>query len=639
MGRSTVRFQFLMGAVTLVAALGVPRLGGQVLPSAGGQTPQPAQTGLLIGQVVDGLSDRPVGGTLVTLMGRVGGTTDVVLTDAQGRFVFEGLKKNAYTISASKPGYLDGEYGQRRASGAGTTLQLADGEHVGDVKVPIWKYASITGTITDEAGEPMIDLRVRVLARSIVAGRRKLTPGAIAKTDDRGVYWIGRLPPGEYVIAAISTQATAPEAVVDLFRQSRQSPASMSGDQQNDLRALTTPSLMLAGNSGAVRVGDLLFQSTAANVRVGMSSTIAADGRVSVYPAQYYSAAAAPAQAVPIALRPGEERSGINLQLRLVPTVRVSGIVTGPDGPLMTNLALVSSGQELSSDAGLETATSVSDAAGRFTFLGVPAGQYVLRVMKGAPAPSRGAPPPSIPPGPTLWASQPLPVGTDDISGLSVTLRAGFRVSGTTVFDDPAQQPRPEVVQRIVATLESVDGRPPDVPTRAFFNNAGEFSSYELVPGRYCLRALLPPAGWTLKSAMLDGRDISNVPVTVDRPLTGVVITFTRRPSEVTGRVQNAVGGADATTTIVIFPQDNAAWLDYGITPRRLQMMRAERDGTFRFVGVPAGNYLVIAIPDESASDVFDPGVLQTLARSATPISLADGETRSLSLKTVVVSR
>jgi hypothetical protein len=576
-------------------------------------------------------------------MGSVGGTTAVVLTDAQGRFVFSDLKKNAYTISTSKPGYLDGEYGQRRPSGSGSTLQLAESERIGDLKVPIWKYASITGTVTDEAGEPMVDLRVRVLARSTVAGRRKLMPGAIVKTDDRGVYRIGRLPPGEYTVVVLSTQATIPESVVDLFRLSRQSPGSLPGDQLVDVRTLTNggvgPALMLAGNNGAIRVGDLAFQSTAANVRVGMSSTLAADGRIVVYPAQYYSAAATPGQAVAIALQAGEERSGINLQLGLVPTARVSGIVTGPDGPLMTNLTLVPSGEELSTDAGLETATSVSDTSGRFTFLGVPAGQYVLRVLKNAPAPSRGAAPPPIPPGPTLWATQSLSVTTTDISDVVVTLRTGFRVTGTVVFDDTAQQPAPDVVQRIVAAFESVGGRPADGPTRAFFSNAGQFSSYELVPGRYCLRVVLPPPGWTLKSAMLDGRDISNVPLTIDRTLTGVVMTFTKRPSELSGRVQNAAGAADATTTVLIFPPDSASWIDYGISPRRLRTMRTDKDGAFQFVGLPAGDYLIVAIPDESATDALDSRVLQTLARLAAPITLADGEKRSLTLKTVTVSR
>jgi hypothetical protein len=319
----------------------------------------------------------------------------------------------------------------------------------------------------------------------------------------------------------------------------------------------------------------------------------------------------------------------------------VSGTVTGPDGPLMWNLALVPGGDDLSIDTGLETATSISDAAGRFTFLGVPPGQYVLRSLKAAPAPSRGAPAPAVPPGPTLWASQPISVGTADVPDLVVTLRTGFRASGTVAFDDAAPQPSPDVVRRIVAAFESADGRPSAGMTvnRGLVDGAGQLSSYELVPGRYYLRIVVPPPGWTLKSAMLEGRDISNVPVTVDRALRGVVITFTNHPGELSGRVQTATGAADATASVLVFPADSALWVDYGISPRRLRIMRADREGAFQFAGLPAGDYFVAAIPDESAGEAWDSLVLQGLARLASRITLADGEHRSLSLKTVTVPR
>ncbi len=643
MRRFHVGVRSVLGAIAVVAAMQGHDLAGQVPPASGaGQSTAPLTgTGLVLGRVLDGLSDRPVAGALVELSP----PNRQVLTDAQGRFVFSDLPKGTYTITAVKPGYVSGSYGQRRPSGAGWVLPLAEAERVGEVKVPIWKYASISGMVTDEAGEPMIDLPVRVLARTVVAGKRKLTPGVTVKTDDRGVYRIAGLTPGEYVVVAPSTQATAPESVVDLYRQARLSQPGLSGAQLEAVRALTSggtgTALTLGGSSGAMRIGDLAFQSTAASARAGMSSTVAADGRIFVYPAQYYPAATTAGQAAAISLQSGEERSGINLQLRLAPTARVSGVVTGPDGPLMWSLALVLGSDDLSTDTGLETATSISDAAGRFTFLGVPPGQYVLRSMKAAPAPSRGAPAPAVPPGPTLWAAQPISVGTADIPDLVVTLRTGFRVSGTVAFDDAAQQPAPDVVRRSVATFESVDGRPAAGMTvnRGLVDGSGQFSSYELVPGRYYLRVASPPPGWTLKSAILDGRDISNVPLTVDRAINGVVITFTNRPGELSGRVQNAAGAADVTATVLIFPADSTSWVDYGSNPRRLRVIRADRDGMFQSVGLPGGDYLIAAIPDEAAAGALDARVLQTLAPLATSITLTDGEKRSLSLKTVAVPR
>jgi hypothetical protein len=372
-----------------------------------------------------------------------------------------------------------------------------------------------------------------------------------------------------------------------------------------------------------------------------MSSTLSADGRIFVYPTQYYPAAARAAQAAAIPLASGEERGGVNLQLTLVPTARISGILTGPDGPAVLSLALVPSGDDLSTDMGLETATSISDTTGHFTFLGVPAGQYVLRTVRNPPAQSRGAAAPNVPPGPTLWATQSLSVGTTDIPDLVVTLRTGFRVSGTVVFDDAAQQPTTDEVRRVVMAIESADGRPPAPGTgfRGQLDGTGHFSSNELAPGRYYLRVVVPPVGWMLKSAMLDGRDISNVPLAVDRPMTGVVMTFTNHPGEIGGRVQNAAGALDATASVLVFPADSASWVDYGASPRRLRSTRVDKDGAFRTAGVPPGDYFVVAIPDEAAADAFDPRILQALARLATPVKLADGEARSISLRTVAVPR
>src|SRR6185436_16229733 len=98
------------------------------------------------------------------------------------------------------------------------------------------------------------------------------------------------------------------------------------------------------------------------------------------------------------------------------------------------------------------------DARGAFSFVGVPPGQYAIRVLKvpaptplppprtdalvaigpaggsflmdsspGAPAPP---PPPPLSPDPTLWASQLITVGETDLAGVDVRLHTGVRVTG-----------------------------------------------------------------------------------------------------------------------------------------------------------------------------------------------------------------
>ena len=155
--------------------------------------------------------------------------------------------------------------------------------------------------------------------------------------------------------------------------------------------------------------------------------------------------------------------------------------------------------------------------------------------------------------------------------------------------------------------------------------------------GRYYLRINNAPPGWTLPSAIWNGRDISDLPFELDRDVSGVAITFTDRPSTLSGQVQNVSSAADASATVLIFPADSGSWIDYGGFPRRLRAVRADKDGRFMAIGFPAGTYLVAAVAEEASAEWQNPQTLKALARLATKITLADGEARQLDLTTVTV--
>jgi len=623
----------------------------------GAQNPQTNTTPvarLLMGAVVDALDGRPVADARVTLGGSVAGVNPTeVLTDAEGRFVFMNLPRGSFTITATKPGFTQGAFGRRRPGGTLQPIVLAD-ERISDLRIPIWKNAVITGRVTDEAGEPLIGTSVSALQRTIIAGKRKLSLIASARTDDRGLYRISSLPPGDYVVVIVSTQTSAPISVVDMYQQRLRAGDLSASDFLREMAfAGVERTMNLFERFTDARAGSFAHLQSGGGTRSSVAPDASPDGRRYIYPTQFYPAAISAADAGVTTVASGEERSGIDIQLRLTASARVSGTVAGPNGPQIASLTLMPDSDDFATDAGFESAVTLSDAAGRFTFIGVPPGRYQLRAVwlqvpatggsRGVapPPPKPGAPPVSALGGFTYWAQQPITVGANDVNELSVTLRPGFRLSGHTEFVGTAAQPDAAAIRRISVTIDSADGRPfvSSIIGRGQVDEKGQLSTYQLPPGRYYLRVDNAPPAWTLKSAALGNRDLSNMPFLLDRDLTGITFSFTDRPASLSGQVNTPQSQADSSAIVLVFPADAAAWVDTGVFPRRLRSIRVDREGRYAASGLPPGEYHVVAIADESSANWQDPAVLQTLARSATRLTIGDGESRTLALTTTVVRR
>jgi hypothetical protein len=596
-----------------------------------------------------------------------------VMTDGDGRFVFYGLPAGAFTINASKSGYMTGTYGRRTptavlaADGRPAPLVLAAGAQRSDIAVSLWKYGVISGRVVDEQGEPMIGVQVRVLRRTFVAGRLRLSQtGNMPPTDDRGIYRNATLEPGDYVAAIVTTHATMPAAVFESYAA-----AARAGDSLGFTRMLSAGGAAIVRDG--VRVGALLVGS--GSQAPGGSSRIirrpavlpTSGDRLLVYPTVYHPGVSTPAEASLFTVTAGEERGNVDFQLRPVPASSVSGTLTGPDGPVPhTGLELLAAGIEhLTREDSFEAATTMTDAGGAFTFLGVTPGQYRLRALRVPQrpqrAPSPGATtiiqtgtstissgiggaltPEPIPDEPTWWASMPVAVGESDIESLAVALRPGARIRGRAQFDGTAKPPQGSALERVSLAIESGDGRASGAvatfQTRtARVDAGGRLNSYQLPPGAYILRPGAPPSGWTFASAMLDGRDVSVEPFTLAESDVDVVIRFTDRPSELSGTIATDGQSDELDLLAVVFPVDPRGWTDYGLTPRRLRSSSRKGAGAFSFVGLPDGDYHVAAILQGAAPDWRDPAFLKKLASVATRVSIVEGEHASVTVRPVEV--
>jgi hypothetical protein len=182
---------------------GAPQPGPVTGPRDNEQKPETG-TGRIAGRVIGGEAATPLRRAEVRLGGeglREGRSTS---TDESGRFEFKDLPKGRFQLHASKAGYVTMAYGQRRPTESGRPIELADGQRMDGVQFNLPRGGVVTGRITDEFGEAVAGLEVRVLRHSYFEGRRQLVPVSQAGTDDLGRYRAYGLPPGDYLVSASS---------------------------------------------------------------------------------------------------------------------------------------------------------------------------------------------------------------------------------------------------------------------------------------------------------------------------------------------------------------------------------------------------------------------------------------------------
>jgi hypothetical protein len=332
-----------------------------------------------------------------------------------------------------------------------------------------------------------------------------------------------------------------------------------------------------------------------------------------------------------VRLSAGDERTGIDFKLPARTTARVSGVVTAGGGPAPhVGLRLVAPADpaaeafEFTFPNRFEYATTFTDEQGAFTFLGVPAGTYLIAT---APA------------GATPWVRSEITVGADDVTGLTLRLRDGLSVRGRVVFaDDPtATSGQPSRPQPIM--LGSLVGSGHEVPEAVAPDGAGNFLIGPFAPGQY-LVLNRPFAGRMLASAMLDGRDVSNVPLElIDRDLDGLVLTYTTRRAIVRGTVLAPPGRAADSIEVRMFPVEYRALIAEGMPShlpvRQFQTGLVNRDGTFSLgVYMPPGEYLLAAMFRSSSRDLGE-AFFDRVAPLATRVTVRAGEQHDVQLSPV----
>ncbi len=569
------------------------------------QGPAKPATGAMMGRVTLAGSGQPFEGVRVTLNGAALRGTRSALTDAEGQFLFSELPAGTYTLRGTMTGYVAGTYGQKAPGKQGTPIVLVDGQQLKNMSFEIGKGGVISGTVVDERTRPSIGTPVRAMRWIMQSGERVLTVAGTANTDDRGIYRIHSLTPGDYLVSAVPRN-TSIEIITsaDMMAQARLQELTAVGlAQPGAVANLSLPSALPAGASEPVEgYAPVFFPGTA---QVTSAQTI----KVGV----------------------AEEQLGIDFGLQRVALVTVSGTVITPPGvnPTTVQLRLVPpDGGAL----GVGLMSARPNQNGAFTFRTVTPGQYVL-IGSATIAPARPTP---ITPGVTnygpasnqqqrLWAQADLFVDGGQPLNVGLTMQEGVQVTGQLAFDGAL--PLPTKMESVRVTLNPL-GQPLQSMGMgnwtASADSTGRFTLHGVVPGRYRFGAS-GAQGWQIKSVLANGVDVLDFPFTVEpgAQVPGVTIQFGDKSTELKGTLTGPDGSPTADYSVIVFPDDQRYWIPHA---RRMRSTRPATDGTFSIVGLPPGEYRIAAVTDVETGEWLNPDLLRELLPASISFRLAEGQ-------------
>ena len=210
-----MRVRLIAGVAALVASAGVwaqvppvpkpapppPAPQGGQARDAQAQSQAPA-TAVIMGNVLIGGTGQPADGVRLTLSGNELRGSRSTISDDSGNFAFLALPPGTYTLRATKLGYVSASYGQKQPGRPGTAIVLAVGQQLKGISLEVPRGGVVSGTVYDEKNRPAVSVPVRLLQWTWNLGERVLTSAGSGTTDDRGIYRIFGLAPGDYVVNA-----------------------------------------------------------------------------------------------------------------------------------------------------------------------------------------------------------------------------------------------------------------------------------------------------------------------------------------------------------------------------------------------------------------------------------------------------
>jgi hypothetical protein len=506
------------------------------------------------------------------------GTRLMAWTNGRGEFQLKDVPAGKYFVVVTAPGIIRSDLFDPEAAQGDLTSITVDGNSQSDVVVRVKRGGAVSGKVTYADGDPVINASIRVLRKrdtkwiSVYVGGRSTDR---VLTDERGVFRISGLLPGEYLFGAAEEKLG-----IELTAQ----------DDPGGGRLLNRALL----------------------------------------PATYYDGATSLSSATVLRVESGDEQTGINITLVERPAHSISGVIRfkGENLPVArARISLHRKDAELARGSDLEEPVVNTDDEGRFVFDEVYEGAYTITVTPPKAYLQYGDDRPALPNPPKKFVAKhvELNVADSDLTNVIIEVSNGRRVSGVVSVDGEMSLPR-----KIFVGLEAADGENRD-QLSVTTEPDGIFTLEGIPSGRYYLRTTVPPNNEYYTKSVMHGRsDLTREPLTIkeDEDVSNVRIVVSPDVAWLSGRVLTADGKSPRRGVTILFvsvdsvEQKSMSRRMYGVT---------NADGGFRVSGAPGEYFAIVVGAGEGIYQLRGDDLISRAAK-AQRITLQPGENDRIDL-------
>ena len=385
---------------------------------------------------------------------------------------------------------------------------------------------------------------------------------------------------------------------------------------------------VVTDDAGEYKISRLSPGSYAVVAKTRDTWTVTENGKTTTfaYLPTYFPGVPSTSDATRINVGIGQTVAGIDLSLIPGRAPTISGTAVDSQGRPFQHVSLSVNvrGQTFASfNAGPDVTVA---ADGSFVAKEVPPGDYTLTAVRYADDPL----------GPEV-ALLPLAVDTTDIDGLTLIGSSGGTVTGRIAIEgQPA--PKPSGVR---LTFSEPLRTQPDPSVLGAFRQADSvtpsddwtFKATHVLPRARVQVSL--PNGWMLKRVTAGGKDIQDAVLDLSsgQTLSDVEVIITKIVTKLEGQLTDDKGAPSPDGTVIVFARDSTKWFE---NARTIKAARPDQQGHWRIEGLPAGDYLAIALDYAEDGSWYDPEFLDSLRKDARDITLADGDSQQVTLKLVV---